>query len=151
MPRIYTKPFTVPADAIDVHGQVNNQEYLRWMQDIAIEHSVAQGWPVERYFQSGGSWYIRSHYIEYFQPGFAGDSLSISTWVAGMAERSSPRRYLFVRDSDRRVLARAETLWTFIDLRTGRGCSVPEAVSSAFEVIPDEAEVLSALGLRAIQ
>ena len=43
MPRIYTKSMTVPRDAIDVHGHVNDQEYLRWMQDVAIEHSAAQG------------------------------------------------------------------------------------------------------------
>ena len=41
MPEIHIKRFRVENDAIDVHQHVNNQEYLRWMQEIAIEHSTA--------------------------------------------------------------------------------------------------------------
>jgi len=90
---------------------------------------------------------VRSHYVEYLQPAFAGVALSISTWVSGMAERSSPRRYLFVRQGDRSILARAETLWVFIDLRSGRASPVPEALRAAFDVMPDDNEVLRKLGL----
>ena len=33
--RVYTRSFTIPADAIDENGHVNNVAYVRWMQDIA--------------------------------------------------------------------------------------------------------------------
>ena len=86
------------ADAIDIHGHVNNQEYLRWMEEIAIEHSTAQGWPMERYLNSGASWYVRSHFIEYLRPALLGDEIAVCTWVAAMTERESPRRTLFLRN-----------------------------------------------------
>ena len=56
MPRIYIKQLSIGEAAIDAHRHVNNQEYLRWMEEIAIEHSTAQGWPMERYLKSGASW-----------------------------------------------------------------------------------------------
>lgn len=53
MPRVFAYTFSVPADAIDEPGHASNLKYLAWMQDIAIRHSSAQGWPVERYLENG--------------------------------------------------------------------------------------------------
>ena len=144
MPRIYVKRLRVGEDAIDVHGHVNNQEYLRWMEEIAIEHSTAQGWPMERYLNSGASWYVRSHFVEYLRPALLGDEIVICTWVAAMTERESPRRTLFLRNAGhrRQVLARAETQWTFVDIHRGRAVPIPGEVRSAFEIVESEDEVL---------
>lgn len=98
--------------SIDIHAHVNNQEYLRWMQEIAIEHSSALGWPMERYLQAGASWYVKSHFIDYVRPAVLGDTLIACTWVGGMSERSSPRHTLFLRESDRQIVARAERTYT---------------------------------------
>ena len=43
MPRIFVEKLTIGADSIDLNGHVNNQEYVRWMQDVATAHSSAQG------------------------------------------------------------------------------------------------------------
>jgi acyl-CoA thioester hydrolase len=146
MPRVFLKEIKVGEDAIDVHRHVNNQEYLRWMQEIAIDHSTAQGWPMERYLQTGKSWYVRSHFIEYLRPAGLGDELTICTWVGGMGERSSPRRTLFLRGSDRQILARAETQWIYIDLRSGRPLPIAEEMRTAFDVVESEAEILREIG-----
>jgi acyl-CoA thioester hydrolase len=147
MPRIYVKQLLVAADSIDVHGHVNNQEYLRWMEEIAIEHSSAQGWPMERYLNSGASWYVSSHFIEYLRPALLGDEITVYTWVAAMMERNSPRRTLFLRNASRRqILARAETQWTFVDIRRGRSIPIPDEVRSAFEIVESEEEALREAG-----
>ena len=147
MPRIYVKQLRVAADSIDVHGHVNNQEYLRWMEEIAIEHSSAQGWPMERYLNSGASWYVSSHFIEYLRPALLGDEITVYTWVAAMTERNSPRRTLFLRNASRRqILARAETQWTFVDIRRGRSIPIPDGVRSAFEIVETEEEALREAG-----
>ncbi len=149
MPRIYVKHLQVIEDAIDVNGHVNNQDYLRWMEEVAIEHSSAQGWTMERYLESGKSWYVRSHTIEYLRPALKGDEITLYTWVAAMAGRTSPRRTLFLRTSNRRrqIIARAETLWTFVDIRTGRSIPISSEVRSAFEIVESEEEVLQEAGL----
>ncbi|MFN7778573.1 MAG: acyl-CoA thioesterase [Betaproteobacteria bacterium] len=49
MPRIFEYPVAVGPESIDILGHANNREYLRWMEEAAIAHSTARGWPMERY------------------------------------------------------------------------------------------------------
>jgi acyl-CoA thioester hydrolase len=146
VPRILVRDFTVPGAAIDVNHHVNHLEYLRWMQDIAIEHSAARGWPQERYQAARIAWVVRSHSIEYLRPAFAGDALSLVTWVADLRARSSLRKYLVWRASDRRILAEAGTRWVLVDAGTGRARVIPRELGSSFEVVSDPDEVLRLLG-----
>jgi acyl-CoA thioester hydrolase len=146
-PRVYTKRFDVPAEAIDLQGHVSNLAYVGWMQDVAIEHSAAAGWPMARYLELGAGWVVRSHYIEYLRPAFSREPIGAHTWVPRFDQRTTPRRYLFVRESDRQVLARAETQWVFVDLTTGRRRPLPKDLLDAFEPVADDAEVKKVLGL----
>ena len=139
--------FDMPPEAIDVNRHVSNLAYVQWMQDIAIEHSAAAGWTMARYLELGAGWVVRSHFIEYLRPVFEGDVLSVHTWVPRFDQRSTPRRYLFVRESDRAVVAQAETRWVFVDLTTGRRRPLPSELIDAFDVVTEESEVRRALGL----
>jgi acyl-CoA thioester hydrolase len=143
MPRVLLHNFVVPGEAIDVNGHVNNLAYLRWMQDVAIQHSSEQGWSLERYQAAGTGWVVRSHFIEYLSPAFQGESLTLLTWVTGFKRHSSPRRYLFWRGHDRQVIAQAETLWIFVSARTGRPERIPRELEQAFEVVPQNEDVLA--------
>jgi len=145
VPRIFVRDFTVPGASIDANRHVNHLEYLRWMQDIAIEHSAARGWPQERYQATRIAWVVRSHSIEYLRPAFAEDALSLLTWVADLRSRSSLRKVLVWRPSDRQILARAETRWVLVDVGTGRARAIPEELRSSFEVVSDPDEVLRLL------
>jgi acyl-CoA thioester hydrolase len=145
MPRVFRLSVTVPAEAVDVHGHANNLEYLRWMQEAAVQHSAAQGWPPERYLEAGESWFVRSHSIDYLRPAVAGEELLILTWVAGFESRRSPRRYWCVRASDHQLLAKAETMWIYVDLETGRAIPIREELKQDFEFVPDESEVATLL------
>ncbi|HEU4525992.1 MAG TPA: acyl-CoA thioesterase [Gemmatimonadales bacterium] len=145
--RIFSKRFAVPSHAIDVQGHVNNLAYVGWMQDVAIEHSAAVGWPMGRYLELGAGWVVRSHFIEYLRPAFADERLGAHTWVPRFDRRSTPRRYLFVREDDATVLARAETVWVFVDLASGRRRPIPAELLGAFDPVEDEDEVRRTLGL----
>ena len=90
---------------------------------------------MERYVSSGSSWVIRSHYIKYLSPAFLGDSISIITWISGVSKKSHPRKYLFWRARDKKILAEAETLWVFVNLATGRPMPIPEELKSAFDIV----------------
>jgi acyl-CoA thioester hydrolase len=144
---IFSTRFVVPAEAIDIQGHVSNLAYVGWMQDVAIEHSAAVGWPMRRYLDLGVGWVVRSHFIEYFRSAFAGELLSVHTWVPRFDQRSTPRRYLFVREGDRAVLAEAETIWVFVDLATGRRRPITPELLECFDPMPEESEVRRTLGL----
>ena len=145
MPEVHRKRITVGVDSIDAHRHVNNQEYLRWMQELAIEHSTALGWPLERYLASGASWYVKTHFIDYLRPAELGDTLLACTWVSAMDERSSPRHTLFLRESDRQIVARAETLWIYVSLKTGRPLRIADDVRAAFPLVESEEAALARL------
>lgn len=145
MPAVLTQRLTVPASAIDLNGHVNNLEYVRWMQEVATAHSTAQGWDVARYLAHQTTWVIRSHFIEYVRPAFAGEDLVIATWVSAMDAQTSPRRTRFVRARDGKTLVEAETLWVYCDLRTGRPCPIDDVMRAAFPCVGDDSVVAAAL------
>ena len=134
-PGVFARTFSVPEDAIDELGHVSNLKYLAWMQDIAIQHSAARGWPVERYLENGAVWVVRSHFITYLRPAFAGETITLGTWVAELKQRSSSRRYLVRRASDQQALVEAETIWVYVDRQSGRPRRIPDELRAAFDVI----------------
>jgi acyl-CoA thioester hydrolase len=134
MPAIYEHAVTVVPDDIDRLGHVNNLVYLAWMQAAALAHSAAQGWPPERYEALGAGWVVRSHEIKYHAPAQLGESVIVRTWVADMSKVGSTRRYKIVRAGDDRLLARAATLWAFVDYSTGTLQRIPAEVVEAFEL-----------------
>lgn len=130
---IYSKTFTIPADAIDENGHVNNVAYVQWMQDIAIEHyeSIGGTNPMQLV---GATWVVREHRIEYLLPAFSGEEIEIKTWVENVRRVRSLRKYEFVRKSDGKVLVKGETDWVFVDAKTGMPRAIPEEVSKVFAV-----------------
>ena len=132
---IYRSEFTVPQDAIDGNGHVNNVAYVQWMQDVAIAHFTATG-GADLMHDLGGTWVARSHHIEYLAPAFAGDRIEASTWIATLRRVRSMRRYAFTRVSDGILLAKGETEWVYVDTETGRPGSIPEAIKRAFTLVP---------------
>lgn len=134
---IFQDEFNVPGEAIDGNGHVNNVAYLRWMIDVAVRHFHASG-STDAMHEIGGTWVVRSHHIEYLQPAFLDDRIQASTWIVNFSRVRSLRRYKFVRQSDGVVLAKGETDWVFINAETGRPCSIPDEIKTAFTLVPDE-------------
>jgi len=137
MPAIFEYHHCVTAEEIDGLGHVNNIEYLRWLQKAAVAHSAAQGWPMSAYYELGLGWVVRSHFIEYLIPAFAGDEVVVRTWIADIKRVTSMRRYELVRQSDGKLLATASTNWVFVNFATLQPCRVPGEVMSAFEVVKE--------------
>ncbi len=102
----------------DLNGHVNNVEYLRWMQDAAMQHSEASGC-TQATSATGATWVVRTHKIEYLKPAFAGDHVVVCTWVANFRRVQSLRKYKIFRPADKALLAEGETDWVFVDAQKG--------------------------------
>ena len=137
MPEIYEHHHRVQPSEIDLLGHVNNLAFLHWMLAAATAHSIAQGWPFERYQQLGAAWVVRSHEIEYLRPVFEGQEVIVRTWVASTRRVTSLRRYRIVRKTDQSLLAEAATDWAFVEIGTGRITRIPPEVADAFIVLGD--------------
>lgn len=138
MTAIYLHLHTIQPGEIDQLGHANNLVYLRWMLDAAVAHSAAVGWDGAAYERLGSVFVVRSHTIEYFRPAFAGEEITIRTWVASFRRASSFRRYEMIRASDQRTLATAATEWAFVDLATRLPTRIHPSVIAAFEIMPDK-------------
>jgi len=135
--RVYIRSFTIPADAIDENGHVNNVAYVQWMQDVAVEHYEYIG-GVSPMREANAIWVVREHRIEYLLPAFAGEEIEIKTWVENVRRVRSLRKYEFVRKSDDKVLVKGETDWVFVDAKTGRPLAIPETVSKIFTLAQEK-------------
>ncbi|HUN54162.1 MAG TPA: acyl-CoA thioesterase [Smithella sp.] len=139
MPQIFQYKLTVPEDAVDVNGHVNNLEYLRWMQLASVLHSDSQGC-TKATTDIGATWVVRTHHVEYLRPAFAREHLIVLTWVSDFRRVQSLRKYKIIRIEDNAVLVRGETDWVFVDAKTGRLRSIPQNVINSFTVLPKEKE-----------
>jgi acyl-CoA thioester hydrolase len=133
---VYRYEMTVPAEALDENGHVNNVHFVQWMQDVAVRHYESIG-GVPATQALGATWVVRSHRVEYLAPSFAGDVLEVRTWIANLRRVRSLRRYEFWRKSDNRLLVRGETDWVFVEAATGRPMAVPPQVAATFPMLPD--------------
>jgi len=136
---IYHHTLTVPKSALDGNGHVNNLIYLRWMLDAAEGHSEAVGCTA-MLEQTDLTWVVRSHHVEYLRPAFAGEMLTVLTWIANKNRAKSKRKYKIIRDSDNAVLTRGETEWVIINENTGRPRMIPKTLAALFDTVPKEQE-----------
>lgn len=134
MPPLFEHPLTVAAEHIDELGHAGNYQFVKWMQDAAIAHSTANGWPPGRYRELGAGWVVRSHRITYLKPAHEGDRLTVRTWVSSAGRVTSQRRYDFLDTAGDRI-ASAETTWAFVTLTELKPTRIPIEVSSCFEVV----------------
>lgn len=120
-----------PAD-IDELDHVSNLVYVRWVQEVAQAHSTAVGWDQAQYRALGAVFVVRRHEIDYVAPVLLGEEVEVVTWIAWWKGVSSERRTVVRRVRDGHVVARAATLWAFIDFASGRPRRIPDEIRGAF-------------------
>jgi acyl-CoA thioester hydrolase len=110
---------------LDQVRHVNNAVYLAYIEDCGLQASAAHGWPLQRIRDEGFAIIARRHQIDYQQPALYGDELEVATWASDIKRSSALRHTILKRASDRAPIARARTLWVWVDLQTGRPIRIP--------------------------
>ena len=124
-----------PSDVDDLH-HASNIVYLRWVQEVAIAHSVAVGLGVEAYLARGSAFVVTRHEIDYVRPALLDEELDVETRVVAMTAVTAERHTRIRRALDGVVLTRAVTRWAYLDLARGRPARIPEDVRSRFQIDP---------------
>lgn len=125
---VYTREFQVRYTEMDGYGHVNNAAYLRYMQEAAFDASSASGFPLARWAEMDRAWYIRDTEIEYLRPLTYPEHFTLETWLSARGQAWVRREYAFKRDGD--VIARAFSVWAYVDTKTG-GPAVADAAALA--------------------
>jgi acyl-CoA thioester hydrolase len=134
---VFTLVINVGDDDIDLLGHASNIAYLRWVQDVAVAHSVMVGFDIQSYSELGAVFVVRRHEIDYLRPVLRGERLELRTWIDSAAAAKCIRMTDIVRLADataakETVVARARTTWGFVELTTGRPTRIPDSVRVAF-------------------
>ncbi len=126
-------PLRVEPGDIDELNHVNNVVYLRWVQDVAIAHWKVLATPAE---QAEVAWVAVRHEIDYRHPAVPGDGIIARTWVGAASGLRFERHTEILRARDRKLLARARTVWCPVDTRSGRPKEVSPQLRARFSAAP---------------
>jgi acyl-CoA thioester hydrolase len=125
-PHPHLLAMTVGHAAIDVMGHANNVEYLRWLENVAWDHSNHLGLDWAAYQRLDRAMVARRTELDYLAPAFEGDELLIATWiVANDGRLSITRQYQLVRPRDGRTLLRGRTQWVCVEISSGKARRMP--------------------------
>jgi acyl-CoA thioester hydrolase len=132
MPLTHVRTFRVRQYECDAYGRVRCANYLRYMQEAALDASAAAGYDVARYEAMGRAWLIRETDIEVLRPLRYGDSVQVKTYVADFRRVRSRRAYEVRRVGSGEWVARAHTDWVFMDSAAQRPVPIPGEMMAAF-------------------
>jgi acyl-CoA thioester hydrolase len=122
----------IVADAdIDNLGHVGSVVYLQWVLEVATAHSAAAGWDMVAFERLGAVWVVKRHEIDYLAPAFAGEAITLETWVDEWGAATSLRRTRILRGETE--LAAAATRWVLVTFPGGRPRRVPPEMRADFE------------------
>jgi acyl-CoA thioester hydrolase len=125
----FTLDFTAAPEHIDELGHVNNAEWVRWIQDVAVAHwdAVADAAHKQAYI-----WVVVRHEIDYLRAAYQGDRVTATTWVGDEPKGARFDRFVELSGNDGRICVRAKTSWAIIDKASGRPIRVPAEVVAPF-------------------
>ena len=123
-------PLVPRHDDIDDADHVSNIVYVRWMQDLAIEHSNSHGWDWQRYVDFGGIFVVKRHEIDYGYSVKLGDVVLGRTWIESMKAVSCVRRTEITVGTTMAI--NATTTWVMIKRDSGRPQRIPEEIQRLF-------------------
>lgn len=141
MPAVFERTFRVRHYECDLHGHLNHVNYVRYMQEAAIDASSDVGWTPARYQELERGWVARETMLEFLRPVHADDHVIIRTFVEDFRRVRSWRRYEFRLAGTDEPVARGATEWIYVDTARGMPVAVPDAMVLDFhpEGMPESA------------
>lgn len=134
-PAPHVLALTVGPESIDLMGHANNVEYLRWLEQVAWNHSNHLGLDWAAYQRLDRAMVARRTELEYLAAAFDGDALLLGTWIVENDARVSiTRRYQIVRPADGRTLLRGRTQWVCVEISTGKARRMPPEFVTGYRI-----------------
>ncbi len=139
MPRVYERAFRVRHYECDAYGHVNHANFLRYMQEAAMDASADAGYDLDRYTALHRQWWIRETEIDYLRPLTYGQTVIVKTWVKDFHRVRSRRAYELREAESGEIVARAHSDWVYLNTDTNRPVTIPDDMIAAFspEASPD--------------
>jgi acyl-CoA thioester hydrolase len=125
----FSLAITAALDDIDEMGHVNNAIWVRWIQDVATAHWVADA-PQE--YQDAYFWVVIRHEVDYRGNVRAGETVTAETWIEEPPKGARFDRHVRFVGPDGKVKVQAKTTWALGERATGRVARVPPELAAYF-------------------
>ena len=122
---------TPQPEDFDQLGHVNNTVYVRWVEQIAVEHwnHVAPGLLLERFF-----FVLLRHEIDYRDEVLPGESVDVRTWL-GRANGPRFERFVDIRKPGaKRFSSSSRMEWCMLDIETRKPKRIDDEILQMFQV-----------------
>jgi acyl-CoA thioester hydrolase len=129
MSNTHTLTFTAGPEHIDANGHVNNAVWVRWMEEVATAHWLADARPQDI---AAYSWIVTRHEIDYRGNIGAGETVTAVTEVHEPARSVRFDRLITFRDAAGRQVVRAKTTWALLERATGQLARVTPELAAPF-------------------
>jgi acyl-CoA thioester hydrolase len=126
------RTFRVRHYECDAYENVYYTNYLRYIQEAAMDASASIGFDAAWYAEQGTTWLVRETDIEFIRPLRYGDSVRVKTWVENFRHAMSLRSYELRMVDSGELVARAGTEWVYLDAARGRPTRIPEQFKTLF-------------------
>ena len=125
----YRKTFTAAPADIDELGHVNNAVWVRWVQDVAVEHwsVVADPDHVARYF-----WVVTRHEIDYRGNVGEGASVEAVTYIPDPPKGARFDRCVDFHDENGKLLVAVRSTWAMLERESGRLQRIRPEIAAPF-------------------
>ena len=124
---------TPKPEDFDELGHVNNVVYLRWVQDMAIEHWHLVS-PAEMI--DSEVWVALKHTIEYRDAIMPGETAEIRTWLGSYKGARFNRHVDIRKPGAKKFSASAVTEWCRLNRHTRRPMRIGQDVMDIFRMTP---------------
>ena len=126
----FSNSFIVKPEHLDEQHHVNNVVYVQWIQDVAVAHwqNVASAES-----QASFTWFLVRHEIDFKQQAFAGEEITVTTWV-GKATKVTCERFTEIRRNEI-LLVQAKSNWCMFDTKTKKLAKINSEIREQFGMI----------------
>ncbi len=137
----YSRTYDIPYFLIDQNRKLRITALMQFLEDMAIRHSETCGVGLDYYYSNGVAWLLAKWDIEVFSYPEFNRKIEIRTTPTSFRNFFGFRKFEVV-DSAGKLLAKAHTLWIFVDTQRKKPIPVTDMVVRAYGLTPDRKQPL---------
>ncbi len=124
----FSRPYRVRFDEAGPDGLARPSALVRYLQDLAWQHSEAAGFDRSWYAARGFGWLVRGLELELAGTAGYGETVTVTTRITGW-RRMWCRRLTEILGADGHLVARARIDWVLLDM-AGRPVRIPAEIEA---------------------
>lgn len=128
----YTATLTVRSYETTSAGIVAPPTLLRYLEHLATLDSATRGFSHSWYETHNSAWVVRDMRLLLWEPPRLADEIQLATWLSGSRRVQATREYCVWREPERRLVARAQGRWAYVDRERGLPTRIPDELIERF-------------------